>query len=1526
MKLKMFFWVAAAPAFAATILSAQIITTQPTNQTVMAGSTATLSVAVSGDGPFTYQWQFNGTNLPNGIITTVAGNGSGGYSGDSGPATNASLYYPEGAAIDAAGNLFIADFVNNRIRKVTTNGIITTVAGNGSGGYSGDSVPATNTTIRPAGVALDASGNLFIADWNNNRIRKVDTNGTITTAAGNGSPGFSGDGGPATSASLAYVEAVAVDGSGNLFIADTDNNRIRKVDTNGIITTVAGKGPAVYGSYSGDGGPATNANLNAPYGVAVDATGNLFIADMDNNRIRKVDTNGIITTVAGNGNLDYSGDGDLATNACLDAPYGVAVDVFGNLFFADSWNDRIRKVDVFGIITTVAGKDNWGYSGDGGVATNATLNLPSGVALDSTGNLFLADLGNERVREVVLFASYPDLTLNNVSPYNEGNYSVIITGPGGSVTSSVVTLTVLSPPVIASQPQGLVVLGGAMASFGVSVVGTTPFHFQWQKNGMDLTDDGNLSGSATTNLLVTAATTNDAGGYTIVITNAWGSVTSGVANLVVVMPAEPVNQTVMAGGTATFNVAVAGAGPFTFQWQLNGTNLPNGIITTVAGNGTNGFSGDGGTATNAMLNHPWGVTLDIFGNLYIADVSNNRIRKVSTNGIITTVVGNGTNGYSGDGGPATNASVYTPVGMVLDISGNLLIADLNNNRIRKLDTNSMITTVVGNGTNGYFGDGGPATNASLNHPFALALDALGNLFISDSSNNRIRKVDTNGMINTVAGNGTGSYSGDGGTATNASLNRPSGLALDALGNLFVADMNNNRIRKMDTNGMINTVAGNGTGSYSGDGGAATNASLNLPSGLALDVLGNLFIADYFNNRIRKVSVNGTITTVAGGGNNSPGDGGAATNASLNIPVRVGLDAFGNLFISDNNNHRIRKVALFANYPTLTLNNVTARDAGNYSVIVTTPYGSFTSSIVTLTVASSPPIIVSQPQNLAVRYGTPASFGVSVIGTIPFHFQWQNNGANLADDGNLSGSTTTNLLLNATATNDVGDYTVIITNMWGSVTSSVAHLRGELVSVEPVNQLVMMGGKATFNVEVFDTGPFTYQWQLNGTNLPYGMITVAGNGSPGFSGDDGPATNAMLNNPLSMALDAFGNLFIADAVNNRIRKLSTNGIITTVAGNGINGFSGDGGAATNASLNAPYGVTVDANGNLFIGDYANNRIRKINTNGMITTMAGNGSGGYFGDGGPATNAGLHGPFGVALDAFGNLFIGDYFNNCIRKVDNSGIITSVAGNGTGGYSGNGGAATNAILHNPENLVFDISGNLFFADTGNNCIRKVDVNGIITTVAGNGTRGYSGDGGAATSAMLNLPTGVVLDPFGNLFIADWLNNCIRKVDTNGVITTVAGNGAITNASFNLTGGVESDTSGNLLIADTLNNRICKVSLFASYPTLTLNNITMNNSGNYSVIITGPNGSFTSSLVTLSVATAPLISNSVLNPDGSVTLNLVTAPNTGSRVLAATNLTPPVVWQPIYTNMAGPAGAWQFTDTNAGSHPVQFYRSATP
>lgn len=333
-----------------------------------------------------------------GIITTIAGNGTAGFSGDGGPATSAALYFATDVAVDSAGNIYIADYANLRIRKVSTSGIITTVAGNGTLGFSGDGGPATNAAFHdPRYLAVDAAGNIYIADRTNHRIRKVSTSGIITTVAGNGTPGFSGDGGPATNAAINYPFGVAVDGAGNIYFADNINHRIRKVNTSGIITTVAGNGT---GGFSGDGGPATSAQILPPWGVAVDTAGNLYLGDFYNGRVRKVNTAGIISTVAGGGN-DFPGDGGSATSAALPFPTEVAVDSAGNLYIAEPENiNLVRKVSTAGIITTVAGNGTRGFSGDGGPATSAALSLPEGLAVDTAGNLYIADPGNNRIRKV----------------------------------------------------------------------------------------------------------------------------------------------------------------------------------------------------------------------------------------------------------------------------------------------------------------------------------------------------------------------------------------------------------------------------------------------------------------------------------------------------------------------------------------------------------------------------------------------------------------------------------------------------------------------------------------------------------------------------------------------------------------------------------------------------------------------------------------------------------------------------------------------------------------------------------------------------------------------------------------------------------------------------------------------------------------------------------------------------------------------------------------------------------------------
>ncbi|MEI6783873.1 MAG: immunoglobulin domain-containing protein, partial [Verrucomicrobiota bacterium] len=635
-------------------------------------------------------------------------------------------------------------------------------------------------------------------------------------------------------------------------------------------------------------------------------------------------------------------------------------------------------VDTNNMITTVAGNGTAGYSGDGATATNASLSGPSSLAVDAFGNLYIADASNHRIRKVLPPGS-PTLALAKVSAVDAGNYTVVVTSPYGSVTSAVAALTVQAPPVITVQPASQIAVAGSSPILSVVVAGSGPFEYLWYFASTNL-----VQSSTNSSLTVSGVLAKNGGNYTVMVTNPYGSVTSQVATLMVMFPpsvaTQPSSQAVSLGTNVALSVTVDGTGPFSYQWRFNGVDLPNNIITTVAGNGTRGYSGDGGAATNAGFDSPHGIALDGFGNQYIADLFNNRIRKVDTNGTITTIAGKSATGFSGDGGLATNASLSGPMGVGSDAVGNLYIADYNNYRIRRVDTNGIITTVAGKSVSGYSGDGGAATNASLRFPCGVALDGYGNVYIADSYNNRIRKMDATGTITTVAGKSASGFSGDGGLATNADLSGPLGMGSDAVGNLYIADYGNNRIRRVDTNGIITTVAGKAAAGYSGDGGAATNASLRNPYGVTLDGFGNLYIADTSNNRIRKVDTNGIITTVAGNGTPTfAGDGGAPTNASVPYPTGVAVDAVGNLYIAEYSDNRIRKVFPPAG-PILALANVSASNAGYYTVVVTSPYGSVTSSVavLTVTVPPTPPQIINGDASIGFRSNL---FGFNLSGSV-----------------------------------------------------------------------------------------------------------------------------------------------------------------------------------------------------------------------------------------------------------------------------------------------------------------------------------------------------------------------------------------------------------------------------------------------------------------------------------------------------------------------------------------------------------------
>ncbi|HHY71816.1 MAG TPA: cadherin-like domain-containing protein [Bacillus bacterium] len=436
------------------------------------------------------------------IIKTIVGTGKAGYSGDGESATAAQLYEPRGLVIDNSGNLLIADTVNFKIRKVDSDGVITTIAGNGTEGNSGDDGPATEAQLaHPYGMAIDNSGNLFIADDGNHRVRKVDSKGRITTIAGVGGYGegcgYSGDNDSATAAKLCSPRGLVIDNSGNLFIADNWNNRVRKVDK-GTITTIAGNGA---GNYSGDDGLATKATLYGPTDLAID-NGNLFFTDSFNHRIRKVDSDGVITTIAGFGARGqgggYSGDNGPATEAQLNTPQQLVIDSSGNLFIADTYNHRIRKVDSDGTITTIAGNGTKGYSGDNGPATEAQLSTPHGLAIDNSGNLFIADTANHRIR--MLSPAY-NITYNgnghdagavpSDSAYYEKGTSVTVYGNMGNLTKANHTFAGWNTK---ADGSGITYMEDAQFPMGA---GDMTLYAKWEANQYTVTYDGNGSTGGT---------------------------------------------------------------------------------------------------------------------------------------------------------------------------------------------------------------------------------------------------------------------------------------------------------------------------------------------------------------------------------------------------------------------------------------------------------------------------------------------------------------------------------------------------------------------------------------------------------------------------------------------------------------------------------------------------------------------------------------------------------------------------------------------------------------------------------------------------------------------------------------------------------------------------------------------------------------------------------------------------------------------------------------------------------------------
>ena len=633
-------------------------------------------------------------------------------------------------------------------------------------------------------------------------------------------------------------------------------------------------------------------------------------------------------------------------------------------------------------------------------------------------------------------------------------------------------------------------------------------------------------------------------------------------------------------------------------------------VSTMAGGGPIGLDG------------PFGVAMDPAGNLYVTDEGAAKVRKISASGEVTTFAGSGVIGFAD--GQGSVAQFRYPNGIALDSAGNVYVGDPGDHRVRKITAAGVVSTLAGNGVAGYVD--GPASAAQFNRPCGVAVDGAGNVFVAERDGHRIRKIAPGGMVSTLAGSGSPGFADGVGTA--AMFFWPHCIVMDSGGNVLVADTLNNRVRKVTQAGVVSTLAGNGTAGFLD--GASSLAQFNNLRGVAVDSFGNVYVGDSGNNRIRVITPAGAVATLAGGTNYGTLDG-TGTGAQFNYPQGLAVDAGGNVYVADAVNGRMRRIT----------------PGGVVSTLSNTVTGGFADG-------ASSSALFNHP------------FGVAADGA-------------------------------------------------GSV----------YVSDESNNRIRKI----------------TSAGQVS---------TLAGNGTEGFA--DGTGVAAQFRYPTGIAWDISGNLFVADSGNHRIRTITPGGLVSTFAGNGTRGFAdGLGGIA---QFDSPCGLAIDGAGVVYVSERDGNRIRKITPQGIVTTLAGSGTAGFADGSGLAAQFNF--PRGVTLDGAGNLYVADTGNHRIRKITPAGLVNTVAGTGTEGFLDGPGAT--AQFSAPRGIVIDDAGSLYVGDHGNNRIRKINPIGEVSTLAGTGAGDYvDGPGG---TAMMNKPKGVALDKEGNLYVAESGNSRIRKV----------------------------------------------------------------------------------------------------------------------------------------------------------------------
>jgi len=1138
-------------------------------------------------------------------------------------------------------------------------GQVTTFAGSSTQGMANGQGTAAQFHA-PRGLAIDRSGNIYVADRDNNMIRKITPQGLVSTFAGNGTAGADNQIG--TNATFTGPNGLVVAPDGTIYVADSGNQRIRKILSNGAVSTYAGTGIA------GNADGKQFATFDFPNDVVIDNSGKLYISDYANEEMRIIGTDDVVHTVAGMPVIGYQDE--TGANARFYNPGGTAIDASGNIIICDVNNNVIRKMTPDSVITTLAGNGTKGFGN--GPAASAMFNYPAYVAIDQLGNIYVTDVFNYIIRKIDPLGNVTTLTgqLNNPGLTDGDRFTATFNQVFGIVADNNGNLYVSD----ANEIRKISLTGYEIDKplpAGLVFDATT----------------GTISGKPTaaspsTNYTVTAYNLSGSSSTTINIT---------VNNVALATLTAP-DISYQTPQVYSINTAISPLAPKNTGGAVPATVYAQ--VTAFVGSGASGYAD--GTGTSAVFGHPARLAQDpATGNLYVADRDNNVIRKVTTAGVVTTFA----TGFN------------QPNDVVLDGSGNMYVADAASNSIKFVTANGTVSTFAGNSQGFANGNG---TNASFYYPYGVNRDAAGNLYVADSQNNMIRKIDPSGNVTTFAGNGAaGSNDGAGSQAT---FDDPNSVAIDASGNLYIGDSKNNKVRKITPAGIVSTYAG--TGAQGSQNGPLATATFTKPGGVAFDVAGNTYIADVYNYLIRKVDSKGNVTTLAGSGTLGTNDG-VGTAASFSQAYGLNYNNAGFLYVTDLGANNIRKICLTGYTidkqlpPGLTFDPTTGIITGtptstwpstDYMVTAYNTAGN-SATIVNITVNSTPPVVIAPPN---ISYQTPQTYivGKTITSLIP---------------ANAGGA------VPATVYGQVSTFATGFTTPDGLTVDELNNIFVSNSNNHTINKITPGGTVSTF----------------------------AGNGVAGYA--DGTGTAAQFKNVTDIKIDGSGNFYIADASNQRIRKATSSAVITTFAGSGNAGIVN--GPAASAEFNEPRYIATAPSGNLYISDSQNNIIREITTAGIVSTFAGSGKTGAT-DGNAAT-ATFNIPGGIVFDAAGNLFVADEANNKIRKITPGGVVSTFAGNGTSTNTNGNGQALNAGLNAPLGIAIDPGGNIYTADVSS--IRRISPGGAIVTVAGSLTSTGFTDGNRQNARFFNI-FGLAFDHYGNLYASDAVNGAVRKIITTG------------------------------------------------------------------------------------------------------------------------------------------------------------------